>query len=684
MALTNGGMLVTVAGLRGVYDEIGEKITKLENKVSIIYKPCGSIAFADLPTPSADTLGNIYNVTDEFTTTDSFVEGEGTKCSAGTNVGIILVQTTNEETGTTTKKYKYDLFSIGGSGGGSDDYVTQKQFTTAMSDMTNYVRDVEFPSDDSNTITVTKGNGSSSTYTINVGKNADVITDITIDTSLTTDLGRTTNRRIVKNSDTGQVQLWWSDPKDDGKSDTWGETLIIKKKGSFPTSIEDGTLVVICAVRDRFKNNAYVDTQESPDEWNYCAFPVATTGAISSTATANKFEFWHYAICIDESNAVPSTCVSYVEGYDNEGYTPLIVEMGADNSQIKENKCNWGDWADAPFMPRPCMLKSDGTVDYYLNPNDYTLKENGEPSDVADTSYDGNAMMEFNKVFIRARRVSNKLYIYFCSDKYDNNYECWPCKKEDGTYADHYYMSIYQATLVDGKLRSISTGGSPSGTLGGMTSAASYAVANGVGWNINLWSDWETFTLLSVLVTRRLDVLNSTTRYTTSAPLGSSNKKGMFWGSYNGQSTYNGKAFGIEMPWGQNYRYCHGIYLSGSYNRDIFVKRTYSTIDGSTTLGYNQSGTGYVKTGLQLPQISSYSHVKQIQGDNRCITAPLSALGSSTTYYCADIWGYTNNKTYQYRNAIFLYANSPFAWVAGDDPSDSAFYYGASLSYKGF
>lgn len=669
MALKNGDKLVTVAGLRGVYDQ-------LNSKLSSVYKPCGSIVFADLPEPSANTLGNIYNITDDFTTTSKFVEGKGTSCSAGTNVGIILVQVTDEETGEVTDKYKYDLFSKGAEG----NFVTQKQFTAAMSEMSNYVRDVEFQPDGTNTVTVTKGNGSSSTYTLNIGKNTDIITDITIDTSLSTDLGRTTGRRIAKDVENGQVSLWWSDPEDDNTSDTWGETIIIKKKGGFPTSIEDGTFVVICAVRDRFKNKPYIDTQEAPDSWYYCAFPVATTGAIPATATANKFEYWHYAICIDETDAIPTTCVSYVDGFDNEGYKPLSVVVSASN--IEENKCNWGSWEDAPFMPRPCMLKSDGTVDYYLDPNDYTKKENGEDSDVADTSYDGNAMMEFNKVFIKANRVDDKLYIYFCSDKNDDDYECWPCKKEDGTYADHYYMSIYQAMLIDGKLRSISTGNSsPSGSLGGLSSAINYATANGVGWNINLWSDWETFTLLCVLVTRRLDVLNATTRYSNGAPIGRSNKKGLFWGSYSKQSTYNGKVFGIEMPWGRDYRYCTGIYFSGTNCRDIYVKRTYSTVDGSTVLGYNANGTGYVKTGLQLPSSLYGDYLKTIQGNNKCITAPLTVGASSSTYYCAAVYPRAGSTTYN--TCLLLFSNGPFCWYAEFAPSDSYSFIGASLSYKG-
>lgn len=35
---------------------------------------------------------------------------------------------------------------------------------------------------------------------------------------------------------------------------------------------------------------------------------------------------------------------------------------------------SYGDWENAFFMPRPCMLKYDGTVDYYLDPDDYAHK----------------------------------------------------------------------------------------------------------------------------------------------------------------------------------------------------------------------------------------------------------------------------------------------------------------------
>lgn len=75
---------------------------EIDGKVSSVYKPAGSVAFADLPAAAEATLGNVYNVTDAFTTTADFVEGAGNKHPAGTNVVIV---STGEGT------YGYDVLA---------------------------------------------------------------------------------------------------------------------------------------------------------------------------------------------------------------------------------------------------------------------------------------------------------------------------------------------------------------------------------------------------------------------------------------------------------------------------------------------------------------------------------------------------------------------------------------------
>ena len=65
--------------------------TELSNRMTSVYKVKGSLAFADLTAELlvAANEGNVYNVTDDFTTTANFIEGAGKKHTAGSNVVIV-------------------------------------------------------------------------------------------------------------------------------------------------------------------------------------------------------------------------------------------------------------------------------------------------------------------------------------------------------------------------------------------------------------------------------------------------------------------------------------------------------------------------------------------------------------------------------------------------------------------
>lgn len=74
---------------------------QVDGKISAVYKPAGTAAFAALPTPAAGVLGNVYSLTDAFTTDERFVEGAGKKHPAGTNVVVV-----KESSG-----YKFDVLA---------------------------------------------------------------------------------------------------------------------------------------------------------------------------------------------------------------------------------------------------------------------------------------------------------------------------------------------------------------------------------------------------------------------------------------------------------------------------------------------------------------------------------------------------------------------------------------------
>lgn len=115
--------------------------------IASVYKPAGSVAFADLPkSPTAADAGKVYNVTNDFTTDTKFIDGEtGKKYPAGTNVVVV-------EVGDSSKSYKYDVLSgiVDLSG-----YTTTEQLT---SELANYASKTEF------TALQTTVNGLDNTY----------------------------------------------------------------------------------------------------------------------------------------------------------------------------------------------------------------------------------------------------------------------------------------------------------------------------------------------------------------------------------------------------------------------------------------------------------------------------------------------------------------------------------------
>lgn len=82
--------------------ESAEHAQEIVDGIGSVYKPVGSISFAQLPqTPTEAERGYVYNITDDFTTDTRFVEGAGRKYPGGTNVAVVL----------SGSRYKYDALS---------------------------------------------------------------------------------------------------------------------------------------------------------------------------------------------------------------------------------------------------------------------------------------------------------------------------------------------------------------------------------------------------------------------------------------------------------------------------------------------------------------------------------------------------------------------------------------------
>jgi len=390
-----------------------------------------------------------------------------------------------------------------------------------------------------------------------------------------------------------------------------------------------------------------------------------------------------YGFHISSSVSDPSNAVTYLE--DAVGKTPAGMNYST-------GVFSYGSWdADEFFMPRPCMLNSNGTVAYYLNPNDYTKKADGTASDIANTSFNGNAMMEWGR---DGKKIWYKIVpdsgdntsasIYIADSQVDSGYHAYSFINSSGNMSDHFYTPIYNGSYSNSKLRSLS--GQTCKVSTTVDEEVSYATANGNGWYIETWGDRELINILLILLGKSLDTQtvfgmgngNGGSVINT----GTMNDKGLFWGKNASSSSDKSgvKVFGMENWWGNIYRRTAGLILTGGST--IRAKYCYSTSDGSTTRGYNSTGSGYINTGVAPTGYLSYLRYNNFVNG---MMIPYDGSGSGTTYYC-DYFYYTTSSS---RTA---YAVCGGRYYSGSDcgaffvsldyaASKSYSYIGASLSF---
>lgn len=374
---------------------------------------------------------------------------------------------------------------------------------------------------------------------------------------------------------------------------------------------------------------------------------------INYASNGVKFAF-HYS----ENDSDPDS-VTYPAGYDNSNWDGAPAHMDFAN-----NRFEYGAWdpdgANASklewLFPKPCMLAYDGTASYYLDKNDYTKKSNGTASDVANTSFGGNAMMEWGqdgkKIYWKIVPDSDGKGFTFCvaNHEADADYHCWNHYDCDNNIKDHFYTPIYFGSLVSSKLRSLSGQSNSLNTT--VQNEINYAKANNpdanVHWYTEVYADWLLTDLLTVLITKSLNSQSkvgtgrTASGNTSAINTGTMNDKGLFWGANNG--TNGVKAWGMENPWGNCWRRIAGMILS---SHTIKTKLTYGTADETSVSAYNLDGTGY--TSLGSVSGTSGGYVSHMNISTKGI-APASLSGSDSTYYT---------------DSVFIASGTVYAFVGG-------------------
>lgn len=355
-----------------------------------------------------------------------------------------------------------------------------------------------------------------------------------------------------------------------------------------------------------------------------------------------------YGFHIDSTNSDPESCVTYL--MDAVGMTPARMNYST-------GSFDYGSWGSAFFLPKPCMLNFNGTVAYYLDPDDYSKKADGTASDVASLSFGGNAMMEWGQ---NGKKIWYKIVpdstptsasVYISDYMADNDYRAWSFINSQGDFIDHFYTPIYDGHLdSSNRMRSIS--GQAVSSAFTPTEERTYCRNNSslAIWDTEVYCDIILINLLLVLISKSLDsqtafgqgaTLNGTQTIFNDYRTGAQNARGLFYGTNSGEASVSAnsvKVFGMENWWGVMWRRFAGLVDD---HGTLKYKLTRSSVDGSTASDYVISDTsadynGYLVGGT-VPQYSwSLLKKQRFRKWSYEISEADESVspGNMTTYYC--------------------------------------------------
>ena len=496
----------------------------------------------------------------------------------------------------------------------------------------------------------------------------------------------------------GYNKLRWEEPNDtiiDGQDACIVEKIVIRRKlGSAPTGVEDGDLVVEINRNQfgKYKNKWYVDKGATPiegDVYYYKAFPCSTIGCYNTSsdeAVVTWLSHYTFGFRIDQTESDPASMITYIA--DNTNFESAYMNYST-------GKFNYGDWTvdnGAWFMDvKPCMLKYDCTVAYYLNPDDYTKKLDGTASDIDNIDFKGNVMIEFPKVYYKCVNITDDIAeYYFCNKKLDDDYHCWSHIDINGNEIDYCYMPAYNGSLNDGVLRSLSSK-TPIDTHT-IQQEIDYALANNLTentiWYTEVFADRQLVNLLLLLISKSTDSQTvfgggyCTNTSTSSLTTGTMNTKGLFWGVNTTTNTTSGvKVFGIENYFANRSRAIAGLL---NYNGKYKIKLTYGQSDGSTVDGYNVDGSGYIILNNYDVVVGSNGYISKMIFTEYGLL-PISIYGSATTYYTDIVHLYNSDDNLTYAvvgGHVWAGTNDGIFYTDLQTISVTAWHISASISCK--
>jgi hypothetical protein len=426
----------------------------------------------------------------------------------------------------------------------------------------------------------------------------------------------------------------------------------------------------------------------------------------------------HYGFKIDKSNDDSDSAVIYT--HDAVTMTPAHMDFTND-------RFDYGSWGNAFFVRDcyPVALNLDGTIAYRLDSDDYTKKMDGTPSDIFyellsaapsdwntqwkqyytksgdeyilndqssaptfaqntyykltyNTSFTGNFMMAFPKVWFYRHEDSQYNYIEISDQKLSDDWKCYAHINASGREVDFIYLPLFKGVIVNSKLRSL-PGQIPQGNTTA-TDEVNAATALGSRWQIWDHSSVELINDLLTLMSKSIDSqgrygVGRSNAYNASDTVtygklqsGTLIKKGKFHGDSSGYKDV--KVFGIESLWANRYDRIQGLLLANGVWK---VKMTPP---------YNFTGTDFVTlSSASVPTDAGY--LSRVQ-TSEYGSIPAETISTSGKYFKDFFYRYSNDTCVPLRGGNcgdtdiagyrFIYA--------GDPASRTVWSFGASPVYK--
>lgn len=365
---------------------------------------------------------------------------------------------------------------------------------------------------------------------------------------------------------------------------------------------------------------------------------------------------------------VESYTTSYVPAYVSSVLAQNIatIYLGAygldwDSTLDMYYRTGAAGYASIQSLMKRCVLNVNGTVNYYLHPNNSNYKADGVTPSVL-TGADGNVMVEIPKFYYKYAYVGTK-HTYSISLTADAGYVVHPAFIKEGVEVNYRYYRAYTGFNNANKITSVS-GVTPTRSLS-RTTFRTYAKANGTGWGL---TDWNLLYAVQMLLLIEIGTFDS------QKILGTGNYTGDNYGITTGgtnllgnnSSTYAVDTYmsyrGIENFYADCWEWIDGVNIS---ERVVYINNKASTFADDVYTG------DYVSTGVTLP-VAAGAYISNFANSGKGFL-PSAVTGSSTTYVTDGLWTNTGSMAMGFggaansgalAGAFFLSADAAASYVA--------------------